>query len=66
MHPGVTCAIIGPRTPEQLEDALAGADVRLDDATLDAIDEIVPPGTTLEDNDRGWAGPWLAAGARRR
>src|SRR5439155_14107832 len=28
-HPAVTAAIIGPRTPEQLEDLLAGADVRL-------------------------------------
>jgi aryl-alcohol dehydrogenase-like predicted oxidoreductase len=65
-HPGVTSAIIGPRTPEQLDDALAGADVVLDDATLDAIDEIVAPGTTLEVNDRGYRGPWLTAGARRR
>ena len=37
-HPAVTSAIIGPRTMEQLEDLLAGADVRLDGATLDAID----------------------------
>jgi aryl-alcohol dehydrogenase-like predicted oxidoreductase len=29
-HPSVTSAIIGPRTPAQLEDLLAGADVRLD------------------------------------
>ena len=28
-HPAVTSAIIGPRTPEQLDDLLAGADVRL-------------------------------------
>ena len=66
MHPAVTSAIIGPRTMEQLDDALAGADVRLDDATLDAIDEIVKPGTTLEINDRGWRGPWLDKEMRRR
>lgn len=44
-HPGVTSAILGPRTMEQLEDLLKGASVTLDDATLDRIDEIVPPGT---------------------
>jgi len=46
-HPALTCAIIGPRTPEQLEGLLAGAEVVLDDATLDAIDAIVPPGTDV-------------------
>jgi aryl-alcohol dehydrogenase-like predicted oxidoreductase len=46
-HPAVTSAIIGPRTMAQLDDALAGADVRLDEATLDAIDEIVPPATEI-------------------
>ena len=46
-HPAVTSAIIGPRTMEQLEDILGGADVRLDDATLDAIDELVPPGSVV-------------------
>ena len=34
----MTSAIIGPRTMEQLDDVLAGADVRLDEAMLDAID----------------------------
>ena len=56
-HPAVTSAIIGPRTIEQLEDLLAGADVRLDAATLDAIDELVPPGTLVDENDRGFT-PW--------
>ncbi|MBI4260314.1 MAG: aldo/keto reductase [Actinobacteria bacterium] len=65
-HPAVTSAIIGPRTMEQLEDLLAGADVRLDSDALDAIDRIVPPGTTLEDADRGYEEPWLRPGARRR
>jgi hypothetical protein len=46
-HPAVTSAVIGPRTMAQLDDALAGADVRLDEATLDAIDEIVPPTTEI-------------------
>jgi len=46
-HPGVTSAIIGPRTMEQLDDLLAGADVTLTDDILDRIDEIVPPGTDI-------------------
>ena len=65
-HPGVTSAIIGPRTMEQLDDLLAGADVRLDEATLDAIDELVPPGTLVDENDRGISPWWLEASARRR
>src|SRR6202453_738158 len=46
-HPGVTSAILGPRTMEQLDDLLAGVDVRLSDDILDRIDEIVPPGTDV-------------------
>jgi aryl-alcohol dehydrogenase-like predicted oxidoreductase len=46
-HPGVTSAIIGPRTMEQLDDLLAGVDVTLSDDILDRIDEIVPPGTDV-------------------
>jgi aryl-alcohol dehydrogenase-like predicted oxidoreductase len=46
-HPGVTSAIIGPRTMEQLDDLLAGIDVTLSDDVLDRIDEIVPPGTDV-------------------
>jgi aryl-alcohol dehydrogenase-like predicted oxidoreductase len=65
-HPAVTSAIIGPRTPEQLQDLVAGADVRLDRDTLDAIDEIVVPGTMAEPSDRGWDEPWMAPEARRR
>jgi aryl-alcohol dehydrogenase-like predicted oxidoreductase len=65
-HPSVTSAIIGPRTMDQLEDLLAGADVRLDEAILDAIDEVVPPGTVVDDADRGWDPPWLEPENRRR
>jgi aryl-alcohol dehydrogenase-like predicted oxidoreductase len=50
-HPGVTSAILGPRTMEQLDDLLAGADVTLDDEVLDRIDEIAPPGTDAGPND---------------
>ena len=51
-HPGVTSAILGPRTMEQLDDLLAGADVALSDDILDRIDEIVPPGTNVGPPDR--------------
>jgi aryl-alcohol dehydrogenase-like predicted oxidoreductase len=44
-HPGVTSAILGPRTMQQLDDLLAGADVVLSDEILDRIDEVVAPGT---------------------
>jgi aryl-alcohol dehydrogenase-like predicted oxidoreductase len=64
-HPAVTAAIIGPRTIEQLESQLGGADVRLDDAMLDRIDEIVAPGTTINPADAGWRNPALAPAARR-
>ena len=46
-HPGVTTALLGPRTMEHLDDLLAGADVALTDEVLDRIDEIVPPGTDV-------------------
>jgi aryl-alcohol dehydrogenase-like predicted oxidoreductase len=65
-HPGVTSAIIGPRTMEQLDGLLSGADVRLPDEVLDRIDELVSPGAVLESADRGWEPPWMAAEARRR
>jgi aryl-alcohol dehydrogenase-like predicted oxidoreductase len=65
-HPAVTSAIIGPRTMTQLEDLLAGADTRIDAGVLDAVDEIMPPGSSIEGPDRMWAPPWMAPGARRR
>jgi aryl-alcohol dehydrogenase (NADP+) len=46
-HPGITSAIIGPRTMEQFDDLLAGVGVTLDDAVLDRIDGIVPPGADI-------------------
>jgi aryl-alcohol dehydrogenase-like predicted oxidoreductase len=64
-HPAVTSAIIGPRTPQQLEEVLAGADTTLDDATLDAIDQLVEPGTSIEASDRGWVPPWMEPEQRR-
>jgi aryl-alcohol dehydrogenase-like predicted oxidoreductase len=66
-HPGVTSAIIGPRTMDQLTDLLSGASATLSDEVLDRIDQIVPPGVTLNPGDAGWQAPVLAdASARRR
>jgi aryl-alcohol dehydrogenase-like predicted oxidoreductase len=62
----VTSAIIGPRTMDQLTDLLAGATVALDDDILDRIDQIVPPGVTLNPADDGWQPPVLADPAARR
>ena len=65
-HPGVTAAIIGPRTMEQLTDVLEGAGVRLADDVLDRIDEIVPPGTNVNTADTGWEATSLRRSQRRR
>ncbi len=56
-HPAVTSVIIGPRTPEHLDDLLAGADVELSEDILDRIDEIVSPGTELNPADNYLAVP---------
>jgi aryl-alcohol dehydrogenase-like predicted oxidoreductase len=58
-HPGVTSAIIGPRTMEHLDDLLAGLDVTLTDEILDQIDEIVPPGTDVGTLDMAYRPPAL-------
>jgi aryl-alcohol dehydrogenase-like predicted oxidoreductase len=65
-HPAVTSAIIGPRTMEQLESQLGAAEVELSDELLDAIDEIVAPGTNLNAADAGWQNPALEPAALRR
>ena len=58
-HPGVTSAIIGPHTMEQLDDLLAGIGVTLTDEILDQIDEIVPPGTDVGTLDQAYMPPAL-------
>ena len=66
-HPGVTSALIGAHTMEQLDDLLAAADVTLTDDILDQIDEIVPPGTDVGTLDQAYLPPALAEpGLRRR
>lgn len=65
-HPTVTSAIIGPRTLDQLEDILIGAEVALNDDVLDAIDRIVPPGVYVGVSDVGYVPPAIADTHRRR
>ena len=65
-HPGVTSAIIGPHTMEQLDDLLASAEVTLTDEILDQIDEIVPPGTDAGQLDQAYLPPALLNSSLRR
>ncbi|MET9214475.1 MULTISPECIES: aldo/keto reductase [unclassified Nocardia] len=65
-HPGVTSAIIGPRTPAHLHAQLAAADTRLSADVLDAIDAIVAPGTDLAPAEKNDAPPSLLDPALRR
>jgi aryl-alcohol dehydrogenase-like predicted oxidoreductase len=67
-HPAVTSAIIGPRTMEHLESYLAADGTDLSSDLLDRIDEIVPPGGTVNvaDNMWGTSTSALDAAFRRR
>lgn len=65
-HPAVTSAIIGPRTLDHLTGQLRAAEIKLSTETLDAIDELVPPGVTLNPADNGYEPVWLEPRYRRR
>jgi aryl-alcohol dehydrogenase-like predicted oxidoreductase len=66
-HPAVTAAIIGPRTMEQLESQLSVLErPTLPGDVLDRIDEIVAPGTNVNQADTGWDPPWLIDPSQRR
>jgi len=65
-HPAISSAIIGPRTMEQLETQLSAPEIVLDAAVLDRIDEIVPPGTNVNEADGGWSPRVLAKPRLRR
>src|SRR6201996_2800557 len=66
-HPVVTSAILGPRTMGQLDDLLAGMEVRLSDDILDRIDQIAPPGIDVGLNEANYPPPAiLNADLRRR
>ena len=65
-HPGVTSAILGPRTMQQLDDLLAGAGVVLSDEILDQIDEIVAPGADAGPMGAAYVPPALTQASLRR
>ena len=65
-HPGVTSAILGPRTPAHLASQLAAADTVLTPDVLDAIDRIVPPGTDLAPEEKVDSPPALLDPSLRR
>jgi len=65
-HPGVTSALLGPHTMEQLDDLLVGIDVTLTDEILDRIDEIVPPGTDVGTLDQAYLPPPIQRSELRR
>ncbi|WP_026930889.1 aldo/keto reductase [Glycomyces tenuis] len=65
-HPGVTSAIIGPRTMEHLDDLLAGVELTLTDEVLDQIDAIVPPGTDVGALDMAYDPPAIGHAPLRR
>jgi aryl-alcohol dehydrogenase-like predicted oxidoreductase len=65
-HPGVTAALLGPRTMEQLDNLLAGANLILDDEILDRIDQIVPPGTDVGPIEAAYNPPAILHVGRRR
>jgi aryl-alcohol dehydrogenase-like predicted oxidoreductase len=67
-HPAVTSTIIGPRTMEHLDGYLAADGIDLPTDLLDRIDQIVPPGVTIDVADNMWyvGTTALNAASRRR
>lgn len=65
-HRGVTAAIVGPRTMEQLESYLPAADITLSSDVLDPIDQLVAPGVTVNPDDDSYGTHELTVQARRR
>jgi aryl-alcohol dehydrogenase-like predicted oxidoreductase len=65
-HRDVSSVIIGPRTPDHLEAALAAQDIRLTSDVLDRIDEIVAPGVMANPADWGYQPPSIRDPRQRR
>ncbi len=65
-HPGVTSAIIGPRTLDHLRSQVAAADTVLSSDVLDAVDEIVAPGVDLAPDEKFDTPPSLLEKSLRR
>jgi aryl-alcohol dehydrogenase-like predicted oxidoreductase len=58
--------IIGPRTEAHLQSYLKAADTLLSEPVLDAIDDLVPPGTNFVERDAGAVVPSLEYAELRR
>ncbi len=58
-QPGVTAPIVGPRTMEHLEDALAILEMSLTDEDRDTFDDLVHPGNAVADFHN--SNPWMKA-----
>lgn len=65
-HPGVTSAIIGPRTLDHLHSQVAAAGTVLSADILDAIDTIVAPGLDLAPDEKIDTPPSLLDASLRR
>ena len=65
-HPAVASALVGPRSVAQLGELVGAGTVSLSRTALDRIDELVPPGTTINADDAGYDPPELQANHRRR
>lgn len=56
-QPGITSPIIGPNSVAQLEDNLAALEVEVTDEDRKRVDELIPPGTHVEDYYKADFGP---------
>jgi aryl-alcohol dehydrogenase-like predicted oxidoreductase len=65
-HPGVSSAIVGPRTLAQAEELLRGLEVALAPGVLDRVDALVPPGSDLDRRDTTASNPALEDVRERR
>ena len=65
-HPGVTSALIGPRTLDHLRSQLEAADTVLPADVLDEIDAVVAPGTDLAPDEKFDTPPALLDPSLRR
>ncbi len=55
-RPGLTAAVIGPRTPAHLDGAMRALDLRLTDETVAALEELFPPLAGGAPGPEAWAG----------
>jgi aryl-alcohol dehydrogenase-like predicted oxidoreductase len=65
-HRGVTSAIMGPRTHDQLVSQLSAVEAPLSESALDRIDALVAPGSVLNSDNVGYTAPALEDATLRR